>query len=107
MKLFSDFIEKIPAKYYGFKDIWAEDSTLNVICTFLEVNTIPVCIPSGSEIHLTTCLVTFIIKLGSHQTEINSDLFRPEDNNEGSNPNSISGLVTSFLRTHMIFQVFS
>ena len=44
----------------------------------------------------------FIIKLGSHQTEINSDLFRPEDNNEGSNPNSISGLVTSFLRTHMM-----
>ena len=67
-------------------------------CTFLEVNTIPVWIPSGSEIHLTTCFVTFIIKLGSHQTEINSDLFRPEDNNEGSNPNSISGHVTTFLR---------
>ena len=71
-------------------------------CTFLEVNTIPVWIPSGSEIHLTTCFVTFIIKLGSHQTEINSDLFRPEDNNEGSNPNSISGHVTSFLGSHMI-----
>ena len=70
--------------------------------TFLEVNTIPVCIPSGSEIVLATCLVTFIIALGSHQTEINSDLFRPEDNNKGSNPNSLSGLMTSFLGTHMM-----
>ena len=93
--------EIIYENFYGF------DTRKMFFCTFLEVNTIPVCIPSGSEIHLTTCLVTFIIKLGSHQTEINSDLFRPEDNNEGSNPNSISGLVTSFLRTHMIFQVFS
>ena len=37
-----------------------------------------------------------MIWVGSHQTEINSDLFRPDDNNDDSNPNSISGQIPSF-----------